>query len=69
MPAQVPAIPELIVFLDQLNPVALGQTQLIRTPRLEVVHDDEEVSGPGVRIGTGPRHFVGVWVRRKSQVR
>jgi hypothetical protein len=35
--AKEPAIAEFIVPLDQLDPVAFGETQFIRTPGLEVV--------------------------------
>lgn len=48
VPPQEPAVAEVIVALDQLNSVPLGQTQLIGASSDEVVNHEED--GTGMRL-------------------
>lgn len=47
MLAQEPAIAKLVISLDQFNAITLGQAQLVRTPCLEVVCENEWSSAAG----------------------
>ena len=38
MATEEPSIPELVVPLDQLHPVALGEVKFVGTPRIEIIY-------------------------------
>lgn len=52
MPAEKPAIAEVIVALDQLDAVALGEAQLITTAGHEIMDDEQNAARLGIGLVT-----------------
>lgn len=46
--AQEPAIAKVVVTLDELNAVSLGQAQLVGAACYEVVHDQQDRAGGSI---------------------
>lgn len=53
--AEKPAVAEVVVALDELNAVALGQTELIGAPSDEVVNGEQQRTRMGVLLGPSTR--------------